>query len=41
MRATDNVCYLYKMVYTTQLGEAKCGVFLYLLVSPNYVYDTQ
>jgi hypothetical protein len=27
--------------YTTQLGKAKCGVFLYLFVSPHYVYNTQ
>jgi len=24
-------------VYTTQLGKAKCGVFLYLFVSPHYI----
>jgi len=41
MRATDNVCYLYILiVYTTQLGKAKCGVFLYLFICPHYVHNT-
>ena len=30
-------CVTNKLDYTTQLGKAKCGVFLYLSACPDYV----